>query len=82
MNHSTYLVHVKTYGLGAGVVVQFLRDITAEKFAQLHGEAFQDTHFLDSHIAVSGFEPEVRSGTSWLCRVRRCSRSDQGPVTY
>ena len=33
------------------------RDITAEKFEQLHGEAFQDTHFLDSHIAASGLEP-------------------------
>jgi 2-polyprenyl-3-methyl-5-hydroxy-6-metoxy-1,4-benzoquinol methylase len=33
------------------------RDITAEKFAQLHGEAFQDTRFVDSHIAASGFEP-------------------------
>jgi 2-polyprenyl-3-methyl-5-hydroxy-6-metoxy-1,4-benzoquinol methylase len=33
------------------------RDITAEKFEQLHGGAFQDTHFVDSHIAVSGLEP-------------------------
>jgi len=33
------------------------RDITAEKFTQLHGEAFQDTRFVDSHIAASGFEP-------------------------
>ena len=32
-------------------------DITAEKFAQLHGEAFQDTRFVDSHIATSGLEP-------------------------
>jgi 2-polyprenyl-3-methyl-5-hydroxy-6-metoxy-1,4-benzoquinol methylase len=33
------------------------RDITAEKFERLHGEAFRDTHFVDSHIAVSGLEP-------------------------
>lgn len=32
-------------------------DITAERFTQLHGEAFQDTRFVDSHIAASGFEP-------------------------
>lgn len=33
------------------------RNITAEKFAQLHGEAFQGTRFVDSHIVASGFEP-------------------------
>ncbi len=34
------------------------RDITVKKFAQLHSEAFQDTRFVDSHIAASGFEPK------------------------
>lgn len=33
------------------------RDITSEEFEQLHSEAFQDTHFVDSHIAASGLEP-------------------------
>jgi SAM-dependent methyltransferase len=38
------------------------RDITADKFEQLHGEAFQDTHFVDSHVAASGLEP---ASTRW-----------------
>jgi SAM-dependent methyltransferase len=33
------------------------RDIAAERFEQLHGEAFQDTRFVDSHIAARGLEP-------------------------
>ena len=33
------------------------RDITADKFEQLHGEAFQDTRFVDSTVAAAGLEP-------------------------
>ena len=33
------------------------RDITIEKFEQLHGEAFQDSGFVDSIVATSGLEP-------------------------
>jgi len=33
------------------------RDITADKFEHLHGEAFQNSHFVDSTVAVRGLEP-------------------------
>ena len=33
------------------------RDITAGKFEQLHGEAFQDARFVDSMVAAAGLEP-------------------------
>lgn len=33
------------------------RDITAGKFDQLHGEAFEDTRFVDSVVATAGLEP-------------------------
>ncbi len=33
------------------------QDITAEKFGQLHHEAWQDTRFVDSIVATSGLEP-------------------------
>jgi 2-polyprenyl-3-methyl-5-hydroxy-6-metoxy-1,4-benzoquinol methylase len=32
------------------------QDITVDKFEQLHGEAFQDTQFVDSIVAVDGLE--------------------------
>lgn len=34
------------------------QDITAEKFDELHSEAWQDTHFVDSIVATVGPEPD------------------------
>ena len=36
------------------------RDITADKFGQLHGEAFQDTRYVDSLVAAHGLEAASR----------------------
>lgn len=33
------------------------RDITADRFEDLHGGAFQDSHFVDSIVATNGLEP-------------------------
>jgi 2-polyprenyl-3-methyl-5-hydroxy-6-metoxy-1,4-benzoquinol methylase len=38
------------------------RDITVNKFEQLHGEAWQDTRFVDSTVAARGLEP---ASTRW-----------------
>ena len=36
------------------------RDITVDKFEQLHGEAFQDTRYVDSLVAAHGLEVASR----------------------
>ena len=55
--------HSTVFGERGGVWVRckicrsVFRDITNEKFEQLHGEAFQDTGFVDSIVATTGLEP-------------------------
>jgi SAM-dependent methyltransferase len=34
------------------------RDITADRFEELHGGAFQDSHFVDSIVATNGLKPD------------------------
>ena len=52
-----------TFGVRGGIWVRCMscrsvyRDITAGKFEQLHGEACQDTRFVNSMVAAVGLEP-------------------------
>jgi hypothetical protein len=52
------------------------RDITVDKFEQLHGEACQDSRFVDSVVGALGLEPATRR-----CPAGLCLRSAQEQVT-